>query len=249
MDYGGEGRENMKLGIHDIGDKNLMWAMGKSDAPDLLKTLVRLSRSTFGFFTNTISRSFEYPFIVKNILEAKGKIFLDIGAGLSPLPIFLATQNADIVTVDNSSLTRDIEQSRLDWNEWGFLDYSFFCRNILSMNENIIATNFQNEYFDGIYSVSVIEHMPAYERKQLWPRLSSWLKKSGILLLTVDLIPDTDLLWNYSSGNLVEESELHGDLPSMLNELAMAGFLIKETAFLRAIPKSRTDIALLRFSK
>jgi hypothetical protein len=58
--------------------------------------------------------------------------------------------------------------------------------------------------FDCIYSVSVIEHVPCVVRKAWVRKFAAQLATGGMLLLTVDLSPGTDFLWNLSEGRVVE---------------------------------------------
>ena len=89
------------------------------------------------------------------------------------------------------------------WNEWGYCDYSHLHVNIRS--HHVDALTFVREApFDAVYSVSVIEHMPRAHWITLLTRCRQWLVDGGRLILTLDLIPGTDLLWNYSEGREVD---------------------------------------------
>lgn len=236
----------LKLGTYDIGEDNLQLVLKDSNRPELLQRLVSLSRNNFGFFTKTLTRSVEYPFIIDNVGEIRNKTIFDVGAGVSPLPLYLAKEGARVVTVDNSSTIRILEEIDQEWNEWGFLDYQCISSNITSINTDVLSVALAEESFDIIYSVSVVEHVPAIDRRKIWDRLRRLLKKQGILLLTLDLIPGTDNLWNYAAGMLVEDIKQHGNLRLALDELASSGFTLDYTNFLRAYRDSRTDVALLK---
>ncbi|HEY6346757.1 MAG TPA: hypothetical protein VIY49_35145 [Bryobacteraceae bacterium] len=61
-------------------------------------------------------------------------------------------------------------------------------------------------------------------------------------MLTIDLIPDTDFLWNYAEGRLVEPPEVHGNITSFMDRLTALGFAPLETFVRRKVPQSKTDL-------
>jgi ABC-type polysaccharide/polyol phosphate transport system ATPase subunit len=241
--------EELVFGKHDIGDLKLEREIRNSEFPEILQSLVDLSRKNFGFFNKTISRSVEYPYISVKIGDIAGKHILDVGAGVSPLPLYLALSGATVVTVDNSETVRQLHSDKHDWNGWGFFDYGALHNGIASHNKDITEVTFAADTFDCVYSVSVLEHMSAQSRRDMWHRVNAWLKGSGLLILTLDLIPKTELLWNFSEGRLVEASDEHGDIKAVQDELAKEGFALEDCKVLRMPPESMTDIALLSFRK
>ena len=234
---------------NDIHEDTLQWAVSHSPSPEILLSLVKKSRKHFGWFTRQLTRAFEYPWILSQIKEFTGRHILDIGAGVSPLPLRLAELGSTVITIDGSSTVRRSDEDPGSWDEWGYLDYSGIDNSIRSVNEDIMVTRFEDNSLDFIYSISVIEHMPASIRRQLWSRITQWLKKEGALLMTVDLVPETEKLWNYCLGKVVEEEEKHGNLKELELELSEAGFKLKELEFLRNISGSRVDCAFLYFKR
>ena len=100
------------------------------------------------------------------------------------------------------------------------------------------------DQFDIIYSVSVIEHMPAEIRRAVIARLALLLVPQGQLLLSLDLHPGTELLWNFNEGKVVDKSD-HGTLADIKDELATVGLEVATQEALCAMPLSRTDVAYL----
>jgi len=243
------GNYHGSFGLHDIGEEQLEYVLESSEHKKLLSELVDLSRNVFGFFNKTAARSFEYPYIINEIGTIAGKKVLDIGAGLSPLPLFLAKSGASVVTVDNSPVTRKIGQPHTDWNGWGYLDYGELNNSLISYNKDIAFVRLAANSFDCIYSVSVIEHLPAATRRSIWPVLSEALIDNGTLLLTIDLVPGTNILWNYCQGDIVDSFDNHGDVETIKQETSLCSLELKECRFLRNLAGSPVDIALLKISK
>ncbi|MGH6990920.1 MAG: class I SAM-dependent methyltransferase, partial [Stellaceae bacterium] len=212
--------------------------------PDLLRELAELSRQCFGFYTRHFPRSLEYPWIAGQLEgDLAGTTIVDIGTGLCPLPPFLARRGATVHCLDSHPVIRTPE-TRTHWNEWGFFDYSALNPRLHS--HHIEALAFQPPAaVDVVYSVSVIEHMPRRVWEATLAAAAAWLKPDGRLLLTLDLVPGTDLLWNYSEGRVVETQEAHGNRAEIRRQLERLGFEIAEEEAMRAVPQSRTDILLL----
>ena len=236
-------------GNHDIGEEGLAWALARSPAPETLTALVSRAREHFGWFSKQVSRAFEYPWVIDQLGCLPETTVLDVGAGISPLPLLLAELGAKVITVDHSPTQRVLEQNAREWTGWGFFDYAVLHPHIKSQNNDVSAVRFSEQAFGAVYSVSVIEHMAAQVRRHLWPRIGRWLDRKGLLLLTVDLVPSTDQLWDLSEGVQVESPEDHGDLAVIERELAELGFGLDTSEILRDLPDSQVDCALLKFSR
>lgn len=235
---------NYDLHPRDIGEEKLVIGMILNDFPNILKELVNISRENIGFFTSHFSRVFEYSWILFNLNERQDISVIDIGAGVCPLPICLADRKFKVTTIDSHPLIRK-EENRKKWNEWGYLDYSRYRTNIQSLN--IDFQKFRpSELFDVIYSVSVIEHLSRKDRKNIIKKSACILKKGGELLLTVDIIPNTNKIWNMSEDRQVESSNLHGEIINLKKEIRRSGFEIISEKIQRNIPYSRTDVLYLK---
>lgn len=228
---------------HDIGYDDLAWGVAHCPTPALLMDLVTLSRTVLGFFPQTIIRTLEYPWLASRLRDCAGLKVLDVGAGVSALPLWLAAREAHVTTVDNSVIIRT-DKDRVTWNEWGFLDYSEFGDRLSSHNLDILALEDYSKY-DVIYSISVIEHMPASDRRKVIAHIARMLRHGGRLLLTLDLVPGTTDLWPLAAGEVVDLVDPHGNLSDVITEIEAVGFSIFEQTTIRHIPNSRTDIVFL----
>jgi 2-polyprenyl-3-methyl-5-hydroxy-6-metoxy-1,4-benzoquinol methylase len=229
---------------HDIALPSLMQGVAVSPTPALLGKLAALSRDALGFFPRTTIRMIEYPWVAARLQAAVGLRILDVGAGISVVPLWLATIGARVVTVDGHPLIRDPLSNRSGWNEWGYLDYHALDPRIQSENCLVQALD-TSDSFDVIYSVSVIEHMPAAARRNAVATCARLLVPGGRLLLTLDLVPGTEALWTLSEGVVVDPDTPHGTIGDFLQELADCGFHVAEQTLVRNIPDSRTDLLML----
>ncbi|GAB1855744.1 hypothetical protein MHTCC0001_05780 [Flavobacteriaceae bacterium MHTCC 0001] len=228
----------------DLASSGVNKAFSEVDRPDLLQFIVDVSRFYFGFYTAHYPRVFEYTWILKQLEEKKGIQVLDIGAGVCPIPLCLKEMGNQVTTVDSHPTSR-IKQNKANWNEWGFLDYSIFDKDIKSIHKDFTKVK-TFKRFDCIYSISVIEHMPRQIRSQVLKRVNKLLRKNGELLLTIDIEPKTDNIWNCSEGKQVESQKEHGTISSFKIELKENGFVIHEEFVQRDIFKSKTDVLYIK---
>lgn len=209
----------------------------------LLLELAKLSRTILGFFPKTIIRTIEYPWFAHRLDTGSPGRVLDLGAGVSVLAFWLAQRGNQVVTIDNHPLRRDPAEKE-DWNEWGYLDYGLLDRRITSFNFDAVEFT-PDAPFDIIYSVSVVEHMPAKIRRAILNKIPSWLAPGGRLFLSLDLVPGTTELWPLSGGQKVDADGEHGTLDDLAAEITAAGLRILETSLRRSIAGSRTDLAFI----
>lgn len=224
-------------------DFNLMSAI--TDHPLGLRILVDTARAEIGFFPAQLPRAIEYPWVLANLPGSlDGKTVLDAGAGVNPLPLQFARRGAAVFTVDDHPVVRD-PGNRGEWNEWGFLDYSLLDKRVTSVHLGYEAWS-PPVRFDYIYSVSVIEHLPADVRRSWIGSFAAQLKDGGEVLLSVDLFAESNQLRNFSEGQVVEPEAEHGTLETVVEELTGAGFTVVECLVKRNIPKSRVDTGFIR---
>ena len=248
------------LGYENIEKNDLSFFpfFNELDLEPLVK-IINFSKKYFGWFSRHTSRLFEYPWLTRQIADVHGKRILDIGTGVSSLPIFLANEGATIVTVDNHQTIRELNDDKDAWNEWGYIDYSKINKNIISYNSSIESVNLPKEDFDYIYSASVIEHLPKSIRKTLWKKINYWLKPNGVLLLTIDLIKNSEQLYNVDEYYAVDfvhllrqdgHLEYHGTLDDMKKEFIQNGLKLESCAFnKKPINNSNTYLAFLKLTK
>ena len=209
-----------------------------------MRELATTARAVFGFFPNHYPYTLNYPWVLERLEPLPlGARVLDVGAGISPVPVVLAQRGLRVDCVDNSEIVRHMP-AEADWNEWGFLDYAVVDVRIQSYHCDV-REHVPAQPYDRIYSVSVLAHMTRTEREETVDLLPRWLKPGGRLLLAVDLVPQTDFLWNRSDGMEVAPGHEHGTTTDLFNWICQAGLTITEWTVRRAVHASRTDLLFL----
>ncbi len=212
---------------------------------DLLLETVTFSRVNFAWYTKHYPRLYEYPWLLEKLgRDLEGVKIADFGAGVTPLPLQLAQRGANVFTVDKHEIKRDIKHIEKA-NEWGFFDYSVLDNAIQSYNQALDEHTFEKESLDVWYSISVVEHMPAFVRRAIFKIMVNTLKSGGRLFLSIDLVKDSNKLWNMAEGKIVEDENEHGTFESFVSELEELGFVIEEKEIYRMPKDERVDIAMI----
>ena len=166
-----------------------------------------------------------------------------MGAGVTPLAPFLTSRGYVIDTVDPSPIIRTWPPQP-EWNEWDFLDYG--AAGLARRSWNCVLGDLPTRPpFDGIYSISVIEHVPATVRRALLADISARTRLGGLVVLTIDLVRGGDELWNLNLGVEVEEPTQHGTLQDVTEECAAVGLELFREDVVRDWGETRVDIGLL----
>lgn len=150
-------------------------------------------------------------------------------------------------TVDPSSNVR-VWDSQNDWNEWGYLDYGAAGLAHRSWNRTLDGLP-ERPPFDGVYSVSVIEHLPAADRRRLLDDMAARTRDGGLVVLTIDLVRGSSVLWNRNLGVQVEDPAVHGTLADVVDETAAVGLRLFRQETVRSWGEVDVDIGLLALRK
>jgi hypothetical protein len=233
----------------DFGPSTLAPLVGRHPDPFGLLVLRLHALGTTNFYPDHAPRLWEYP-VVAHLVDDRlppGSRLIDVGAGVTPLAPFLSSRGYVVDTVDPSPIARQWPPQP-DWNEWDFLDYGAVGLAHRSWNcalDEVPPT----PPFDGVYSVSVIEHLPASVRRSLLADMARRTRPGGLVILTIDLVRGTDDLWNLNLGEVVEARSDHGTLDDVVNESRAVGLELFRRETVRDWGDSRVDIALLALQR
>lgn len=171
-------------------------------------------------------KHWEYPWLIKHGEFKPGARILDCGCGRGILQFYLAAKGYSMTSVDISTLKT--HQVQKFWNIMGKLGAPVAENKASAMNgiarrygvhmdfrvANIAKLPFEDEAFDHVYSVSVLEHMAEGEDVMAIKEMSRVLKKGGTMLVTVDFSPVKMERKAYTSEDifkLISASGLHFD--------------------------------------
>ena len=143
------------------------------------------------------SRIYEYKFVADRV--GKTDILLDAACGLGhPFKVFMVNNCKKVYACDINTLTIDsIEQDRHNWFP-DKIPYDVDLLNKIDLKQADIADlPYDNEMFDKICCISVLEHTGLQIRENAIKEFYRCLKSGGKLLLTVDY-PDVNLEEMYS---------------------------------------------------
>jgi SAM-dependent methyltransferase len=99
--------------------------------------------------------------------------------------------------------------------------------------------------FDGVYCLSVIEHLVADDRRALLREMAARTNPGGVVVLTVDLVRGNNDLWNRVSGRIVEPPKRHGRLKDVVSEAKSAGLETVEQQTIRDWGDVPVDIGFI----
>lgn len=227
---------------------DLAKALAASDRPEVLKALIDTARRTLGHFDEYYPFTFMYPWVVTQLEHLPlGSRVLDLGAGVSPLPIFLAEAGMLLDCVDNGPIVTSLPSTK-DWTSWGFFDYAAIHRGIRAHHCDVAEFVAPN-CFEAAYSVGSLAHLSRQSRRRTLLSTRKALLPLGIFLLTLGLIPSSDFIWNRFCDREVESPPQHGTVDDVLRELEILGFRVKQYEIIRTVYKSRTDYLLVSCSR
>ncbi len=206
--------------------------------PDILADMRTISRNTFGFLVRYVHMVRYYLWIAEQLEDLKpGARILDLGAGLCPVPLWLASRGHRLDCIDNHPIVRTLPPQP-DWNIWGFFDYSQVHNDITSIRRGIEDCHGENLY-DIAYSIGVLQSMPRSQWEACLYVTKQSLKPGGRLLLCVDIIPGTDFVWNYDGE--VEPLSEHRTFRELETCLSVLGYLVEQSSLMRDQNDSLTD--------
>jgi SAM-dependent methyltransferase len=228
----------------DIGVATLSSIIDRHPDPLRLMALRLVGQETLGFFPDHAPRLWEYPVAAGLIMEhlPAGSRLVDVGAGVTPLAPYLTRRDYVVDTVDPSDIRRQWPPAQ-DWNEWGFVDYAEAGLGNRSWNCTLGELPASTE-FDGALSISVIEHIPATDRRALLGDMARRLRIGGLMVLTVDLTRGGFDLWNRNRG-LIVDARRHGSFEDVIDEGVSSGFELLRKDVVREWGDVDVDIGLI----
>lgn len=156
-------------------------------------------RRKLGFYHRT--RQWEYPWAILNANLQAGMRVLDVGSGGSPFPLYLGMGGVECYAADPSL---DQGKPKRNWRRhitfflgiatgW-CLPRSKRSLPVRYFPDSIQELSFPDGFFDRVFCLSVIEHIPQSEWSLCMEQLARVVRPGGRLVLTLDMsAPDANV--------------------------------------------------------
>lgn len=164
------------------------------------------------FFSLNPFKIFEFAELQRGIKFSGDEQILDIGCGSGLQTMIIGMKCKKIVGIDISKKSINLSKSRSHFMKRR-INSEFYCRKI----EN---AKFETEYFDKIFSICVIEHIPNY--LELFKEAHRILKMDGQMIFSVDAletIEDNNLLEKHKKQHFVEHYFRMDELKLILEDI------------------------------
>ena len=152
------------------------------------RVLMKLA-GEFGFQENSPTRRFEYPWCYSAAGLKPGMSVVDIGAGASGFQFVLASEGVEVTSVDPLLLPPGKTNWIFTRKEYHKLNRAFGGR-VRFVQEFLENAGLPSDSVDRVFSVSVIEHVPADVIGPLMREVRRVLKPGGLFVATIDLFLD-----------------------------------------------------------
>ncbi|WP_250631530.1 class I SAM-dependent methyltransferase [Rhodoflexus caldus] len=129
------------------------------------------------------------PFILENCQLKPGMKVVEIGGAYSDLPQHIATQfGCEVHVIDDFG----VESGEAEmWSRWGeretLLQRNPDVRYIFDRAGNFASTQIPLNYYDLIFTVSTLEHVPAEAMADVFRHMEQMLKPGGTMVHCIDL--------------------------------------------------------------
>ncbi len=140
------------------------------------------------FGTEFTLKGFEYPWVLASRSWQEGEKVLDVGAAYSLLPIHIKqTYGCETWAVDDFGLKSDKPYWTRHRSPHEHIAKYPEVKFVLERLGNPAQSSLPMGYFDVIYSVSALEHVPSALTLQVWKHMDLLLKPGGEMLHAIDM--------------------------------------------------------------
>jgi SAM-dependent methyltransferase len=134
-------------------------------------------------------KGFDYPWLLTSHQWKKETKVLDIGCAYSPFPIHLQkTYGCEVWAADDFGVTVGDDFWKRGSSPEKFIREHPEVKYVLERLGDPSKSSLPTGYFDVIYSLSVLEHVPSEIMPAVWRHMDSLLKPGGEMMHAVDLL-------------------------------------------------------------
>lgn len=134
-------------------------------------------------------KGFDYPWLLNSYNWKKETRALDIGCAYSPLPIHIQeTYGCEVWAADDFGKSVGDDFWERGSSPEAFIRKHPEVKYVLERLGDPGKSSLPIDYFDVIYSLSVLEHVPTQIMPAVWEHMDSLLKPGGEMLHAVDIL-------------------------------------------------------------
>jgi 2-polyprenyl-3-methyl-5-hydroxy-6-metoxy-1,4-benzoquinol methylase len=142
-------------------------------------------RGPFALQPNNDTRAFEYPWAYYAATPRPGMKVVEIGGGLAGFQLVLDRAGCAVVNVDPG-----LEANGVGWpcdeGSMRKLNARFGTR--VDLRPTVAGrADLDSDSYDRVFSISVLEHLPEDDIREVMACAFRWLKPGGLMIMTVDL--------------------------------------------------------------
>ncbi|MEA1977617.1 MAG: class I SAM-dependent methyltransferase [Chloroflexota bacterium] len=140
-------------------------------------------------------KGFDYGWILNSVDWKPEMKVLDVGAGYSRLPLYIArTFGCEVWSVDDFGIGDDGYWTR-NQDPNAYISENSEVKYILEKVGDSQESSLPENYFDVIYSASALEHIEPSQVPGVWLHMSKILKSGGLMLHALDIAFPTSRRW------------------------------------------------------
>ncbi len=133
-------------------------------------------------------KGFDYPWIVSSHAWKPGEKVLDVGAAYSPLPIHLqSTYGCEMWVADDFGMNSNDPFWMRNASPQEHVAKNPGIKFVFERLGDPAASSLPANYFDVVYSASVLEHVPPATICKVWRHMDLLLKPGGEMLHAIDI--------------------------------------------------------------
>jgi hypothetical protein len=175
-------------------------------------------------------KGFDNPWVLTSHPWRSDEHILDVGAAYSPLPGHIHTNyGCEVWAVDDFGMGTGDEFWTRSRSPGEFIAQNPEVHYVVERLGDLSSSSLPKNYFDVIYSVSTLEHVPGSMQATVWKHMDALLKPGGELIHAVDI----DFPSNFGLSGMLKAAalnELYLFLPRSIRE---KHFLVTPLAYLR----------------
>ena len=152
-------------------------------------------------------KGFDNPWVLTSHPWRSDEHILDVGAAYSPLPGYIHTKyGCEVWAVDDFGMGSGNEFWARSQSPREFIAQNPEVHYVVECLGDQSNSSLPRDYFDVIYSVSTLEHVPGSMQAAVWQHMDALLKPGGELIHAVDI----DFPSNFGLSGMVKAAALNG---------------------------------------